>query len=232
MGALYKRVVLEDGIVEYEHRVVAEKMLGRKLMPGEEVHHIDENKRNNKEDNLIIFKTCADHTRFHNGGELVKNDDGTHSCLAIIKTNRVRKTLEVRVCEKCGIHYEAKYKNQKFCSQKCAGFSKVNNKPSANELKELLSKNSFEAIGRIYGVAGNSVKKWCKKYGIPSEAKYYKKEKKIKPKRVRLLTIEKANEIRRLKKEFKYTNRELGKMFGVSNATISDVLLNKTYVVK
>ena len=231
MGALYKRIVLENGIVEYEHRVVAERMLGRSLMPGEEVHHIDEDKRNNKEENLIVFKTCADHTRFHNGGKLVKNDDGTYSCVAIT-TEKVRKTLEVRVCQKCGVDYDAKYKEQKFCSPKCAGFSKVDNRPSASELKELLSKNSFEAVGRMYGVSGNSIKKWCKKYEIPSEAKYYKKEKKVKPKRVPLLTIEKANKIRKLKQEFKYTNRELGAMFGVSNATISDVLLNKTYVNK
>ena len=31
----------------HEHRVVAEQMLGRPLKPGEVVHHIDEDKRNN-----------------------------------------------------------------------------------------------------------------------------------------------------------------------------------------
>lgn len=49
----------------HTHRIVAEKMLGRKLRKGEVVHHIDGNKRNNDPSNLIVFKTQADHVRYH-----------------------------------------------------------------------------------------------------------------------------------------------------------------------
>lgn len=35
--------------------MVAERMLGRKLKPGEVVHHIDGNKRNNAPENLMVF---------------------------------------------------------------------------------------------------------------------------------------------------------------------------------
>lgn len=49
----------------HEHRVVAEIMLGRPLMKGEVVHHKDGNKRNNNPSNLMIFKSQADHARFH-----------------------------------------------------------------------------------------------------------------------------------------------------------------------
>lgn len=51
------RAVVVDGVREYqsEHRVVMERMLGRKLLPGENVHHIDGNKSNNRPENLELW---------------------------------------------------------------------------------------------------------------------------------------------------------------------------------
>lgn len=49
----------------HTHRVVAEQMLGRPLKKGEVVHHIDGNKRNNKPENLMVFKTQKEHAAFH-----------------------------------------------------------------------------------------------------------------------------------------------------------------------
>ena len=48
-----------------EHRTVAEWLLGRALLPGEVVHHIDSNKRNNAPDNLMIFASQAEHAAWH-----------------------------------------------------------------------------------------------------------------------------------------------------------------------
>lgn len=39
-------------------------------------------------------------------------------------------------------------------------------KPTADELQELLKTNSKEKIGRMYGVSGNAVAKWVKKYNL------------------------------------------------------------------
>lgn len=49
----------------HEHRVVAEHILGRKLLPGEVVHHIDRNKRNNSPENLMIFSSQKEHALWH-----------------------------------------------------------------------------------------------------------------------------------------------------------------------
>lgn len=47
------------------HRFVAEKILGRKLEGGEVVHHIDQDKRNNSPENLMVFKSQAEHIKWH-----------------------------------------------------------------------------------------------------------------------------------------------------------------------
>lgn len=49
----------------HTHRIIAERILGRKLTPGEVVHHIDGNKRNNNPNNLQVFSSQADHARWH-----------------------------------------------------------------------------------------------------------------------------------------------------------------------
>lgn len=53
----------------HTHRIVAEEKLGRLLKPGEIVHHIDGNKRNNNPDNLMVFTSQAEHLEWH-----LKND--------------------------------------------------------------------------------------------------------------------------------------------------------------
>lgn len=49
----------------HEHRVVAEKMLGRSLKENEVVHHIDKNKKNNHPSNLMVFRSQSEHIRWH-----------------------------------------------------------------------------------------------------------------------------------------------------------------------
>jgi hypothetical protein len=49
----------------YEHRMVAEVKLGRRLLKGEKIHHIDGCKTNNSEDNLLIVNGNAGHFVHH-----------------------------------------------------------------------------------------------------------------------------------------------------------------------
>lgn len=49
----------------HTHRVVAEQKIGRLLLPGEVVHHIDGNKLNNDPSNLEVLSSQAEHARLH-----------------------------------------------------------------------------------------------------------------------------------------------------------------------
>ena len=45
----------------YEHRLLAEKKLGRRLLHNEVVHHADANRENNSVDNLVVYSSAAEH---------------------------------------------------------------------------------------------------------------------------------------------------------------------------
>ena len=53
----------------YEHRLVMEQILGRYLEPGEQVHHEDENKRNNSPENLKLCPSQKEHSAEHSYDE-------------------------------------------------------------------------------------------------------------------------------------------------------------------
>lgn len=167
-----------DGLV-YVHQLVAEKMLGRYLSNSECVHHIDENKSNYNESNLIVFASVGEHQRYHNalkynldyclykksglyycitGEAFIKRVDNVHKCMT-------ESTVQIRsICPNCG---NLKSERAKLCIS-CYKFDKSLKLPSKKELEQLVfTLKNFSKISKIYGVSDNAVRKWCRKYGLP-----------------------------------------------------------------
>ena len=145
----------------YEHIIVAEEKLGRPLKKEETVHHVDLNKMNNSLNNLIVFTSKAEHTKFHhyNCDEkiLILLEDGSYKC----------STMSKNICPLCGEQKERHANVCRNCYYNEKYNRKVKDRPSREELKELLRKESFLRIGYQYGVSDNAIRKWCDAYNLP-----------------------------------------------------------------
>lgn len=133
----------------YEHILVAEEMLGRPLGKEEVVHHKDRNRTNNKPKNLIIFKTHADHGRFHTTGIMIKEND------YYISPDTKNKCID------CGQEIYAKAKR---CSKCNALYRRKVKRPSLEELIKDVSEFGYCGTGRKYDVSDNCIRKWIKNY--------------------------------------------------------------------
>jgi hypothetical protein len=67
-------VVSVDGKEVYQHRMVMEKSIGRKLLPSEVVHHINNKRDDNRIENLKLLPNQSSHRKQHKENFFCKVD--------------------------------------------------------------------------------------------------------------------------------------------------------------
>jgi len=150
----------------YQHRLIMERKIGRLLKSEECIHHISGDKQDNKIENLELT-TKRDHFITHDiqpAGYTKRNYD-------LLKFNCLKCDKEIFVYE--GV---ARKSTPKYCSNKCRGIAQRRCERPAREILERMMRNmSFVAIGKLFGVSDQAVRKWARGYRIDfSVAKYYK----------------------------------------------------------
>lgn len=138
----------------YEHVMIAEEMIGRRLRDDEVVHHLDGDRTNNRYSNLLVLEN-GQHSKLHKW-----IDQGCQFTPHEINTGNNNK-----YCERCNKTLQLKQK--KWCSPECTSIMKRKvERPSKEELKVLIAENNWLKLGRMFGVSDNAVRKWARQYGL------------------------------------------------------------------
>lgn len=75
------------------------------------------------------------------------------------------KTRKKNYCKECGKEIDIK---AELCVE-CYRALQRQGRPGPEELMRLIAELGFEEVGRLYGVTGKAVSKWCKTYGLPTK---------------------------------------------------------------
>lgn len=157
-----------DGYV-YEHIAVAEEMIDRPIRPGDEVHHLDENRSNNSPDNLLVLSGPM-HMKLHSWLEkhtIIPNDKQ-------IERNQLG-CIRCKVCSKPINH------GLIYCGDECSRFdTRIAERPTREQLLTEIENMPLTSVAKQYGVSDNSIRKWCKAMNVElpkREAGYWTKKK-------------------------------------------------------
>ena len=127
------------------------------------------NQWNNKSLTLQLDHINGDHSdnRLENLRILCPN---CHSQTPTFSNKRAKKH---NYCIDCGCEISLKSTRCHSCSSKHKNSFRVNpeNRPTKEELFELIKNKPFISIGKMYRVTDNTIRKWCKNYGLPSTKK-------------------------------------------------------------
>lgn len=143
----------------YEHRYLMELELGRTLTDFEVCHHLDGNPQNNLMSNLIFLANQGMHSKLHQwidaGSKMSDNYTPSDIC------GKYLNRRDIAYCTVCDITLQ--HKQETYCSNDCRAIATRRvERPTHDQLKTLLQTMSYVAVGKMYGVSDNAIRKWLK----------------------------------------------------------------------
>ena len=124
-----------------------------------ELHHKDGDHYNNELSNLMILCPNCHSIQEGNSGKAVKS-----------KEEIAKLAKEAKRTASCVVCGKPITRNSTYCPECYARESRIVERPSREELKNLIRTTSFLQIGKTYNVSDNAVRKWCVGYGLPKKS--------------------------------------------------------------
>lgn len=113
---------------------------------------------------ILVCANC--HREIHEGlikEELISSFD-EEKYKEISQEVQDMKARKIQYCKKCG---KIISKTAEYCIDCFAEARRTVERPTREELKDLIRNKPIRQVGIQYGVADNTIRKWCDKYNLP-----------------------------------------------------------------
>ena len=124
--------------------------------------------RNELQKCILVCANC--HREIHYGlidNSLLKSSFDDKRAKEIDKLVDDVKTHKIYYCKICG---KEVWRGNKYCPDCAAKIRRKVERPTRQQLKELIRTTPFTKIGEFFGVSDNTIRKWCKAENLPSKA--------------------------------------------------------------
>lgn len=82
---------------------------------------------------------------------------------------RMAKEQTKYLCVTCGVNFVSKKGGR--CTECAKIATRKAERPSREELKDMIRTESFLSLGKKFNVSDNAIRKWCKGYNLPFKKK-------------------------------------------------------------
>lgn len=163
-----------------------------------QIHHINGDNTDNRIENIMFLcPNCHSQTDSFCGKKNIKNEKKYYcrNCGKTISNTRTgfcddcykllingeligqnfsldKKEINTIKCTKCG-ELITKFSKSGLCPKCSKNELRVVERPSKEELTKLLFDGNFTSVSKIFNVSDNTIRKWCKTYGMSPHSKDY-----------------------------------------------------------